>query len=81
MTRYHIEVRGTKTFKTRIEVDAMDYDEICAAGDRDDYTAVRNILTKGFNYDLSDDAVKLKRIEVDLYDEDDNLIAKDIEVL
>jgi len=80
MTKYHIEVRGTKTFKTHIEVDAIDYDEICAAGDRDDYATVRTILTRGYDYDLSDDAVKLKRIEVDLYDEDDNLIAKDIEV-
>ena len=80
MTRYHIEVRGTKTFKTHVEVDATDYDEICAAGDRNDYEAVRKILTRGFNYDLSDRAVKLKRIEVDLYDEDDTLIAKDIEV-
>jgi hypothetical protein len=80
MTRYHIEVRGTKTFKTHIEVDAVNYDAICAAGDSDDYAAVKNILTEHSRWDFSDAAVKLKRIEVDLYDEDDNLIATDIEI-
>jgi hypothetical protein len=80
MTPYYIEVRGIKTFKTRIKIDAANYDAICAAGHSDDYTAVHNILTEHSHWDFSDAAVKLKRIEVDLYDEDNNLIAADIEV-
>ena len=80
MTPYHIEVRGIKTFKTRIKVDAANYDKIRAAGHSDDYATVHDILTEHSRWDFSDAAVKLKRIEVDLYDEDNNLIAEDIEV-
>ena len=69
MTRT-IYVWGDKTFKTRTEVTQAEYDAL-ARGDL-------NVIQGRIN--THDDAVKIKSITVNLYDEDDNLIAEDIEV-
>lgn len=73
-----IEIWGTKTFKTSLEVDDRVYAAICAAGERQDHSAICDLLAKT-DYTTHDDRVKLKRIEVDLYTEDDHPIAQDLE--
>lgn len=81
MTRYHIQVWGTKTFKTHLKVSAKQYKNICAAGKRNDIRAINDIIIDEVDYDWSDDAIKLERIEIDLYAEDDTKIATDLELI
>lgn len=70
-----IEVWGTKTFKKRIEVSQREYDAMAAG----DHQIIREIIHD--RNDWGDDAVKLKHITVDVYDESDRLITDEVELL
>jgi hypothetical protein len=76
MTTRTIEVWGTKSFKKFVEVTQQEYDNIIKEGD---HSVIREIIHD--SNDWSDDAVKLRHITVDIYDEDDNMIADEIELL
>lgn len=74
-----IEVWGTKTFKKYIDVSQAEYDAIAAAGRDGNNDAIAEIIHD--RNDWSDTGVKLKHIKVDLFDENDKLIADDMELL
>jgi len=70
-----IEIWGTKTFKKWVEVSDQEY-ELIKQGD---HSTIAEIIHD--RNDWSDTGVKLKRIEVDLYDDDGNTITTDLELL
>ncbi len=80
MTKYSVEIEGMKMFKTRIQLTAEQYEDICIAGENKDHARIRRILTHEVGCDLSDDAVKLRRIEVDVYDHANDCIAADLDL-
>lgn len=74
-----IEVWGTKTFKKYIDVSQAEYDAIVAAGRDGRHSVIREIIYDR-NY-WGDDGVKLKHTTIDVYDDDDNIIAEELELL
>jgi len=72
-----IEIWGTKTFKKWVTVSDQEYEQI----KQGDHNTIADIIHDRNDWSDGPDGVKVKSMTVDVYDQDDNTITTDLELL